>query len=134
MRRGRPLKRVGKSQGLAKKIEVQLLTTNQTLQLFDPRLRPGQLGDGSRGPLGGRSRAGQGGPGGSLVAIFRLSPFLGPRRRFKPAAPWRRHAQRHSYNSFLAIPNSFETAAKASPNSKRLTTSCLNVVENKRTR
>ena len=39
---------VGKSQGLAKKIEVQLLTTDQTLQLFDPRLRPGQLGDGSR--------------------------------------------------------------------------------------
>jgi hypothetical protein len=71
-------------------------------------------------------------PGGSLVAIFRLSPFLGPRRRFKPAAPWRRHAQRHSYNSFLAIPNSFETAAKASPDSKRLTTSSLNAVENKR--
>src|SRR5271168_5246112 len=73
-------------------------------------------------------------PGGSLVAIFRLSPFLGPRRRFKPAAPWRRHAQRHSYNSFLAIPNSFETAAKASPDPKRLTTSSLNAVENKRTR
>src|SRR5271156_2472531 len=58
-------------------------------------------------------------PGGSPVAIFRLSPFLGPRRRFKPAAAWRRHAQRHSYNSFLAIPNSFETAAKASPDSAR---------------
>jgi hypothetical protein len=54
-------------------------------------------------------------PAGSLVAIFRLSPFLVPRRRFKTAAPWRRHAQRHSYNSFLAIPNPFETAAKASP-------------------
>src|SRR5271167_1066945 len=72
-------------------------------------------------------------PGGSPVGIFRLSPFLGPRRRFKPAAPWRRHAQRHSYNSFLAIPNSFETAAKASPDSKRLTTSSLNAVGNKRT-
>src|SRR6202050_2714801 len=71
-------------------------------------------------------------PGGSPV--FRLSPFLGPRRRFKPAAPWRRHAQRHSYSSFLAIPNSFETPAKASPDSKRLTTSSLNAVENKRTR
>src|SRR5271156_1173846 len=45
-----------------KKIEVELLATNQTLQLFDARLRPGQFGDGSRGSLGGRSRAGQGGP------------------------------------------------------------------------
>ena len=71
---GWPLKRVGKSQGLAKKIEVELLAANQTLQLFDARLRPGQLGDGRRGSLGGRSRAGQGGRGGSPVAIFRLSP------------------------------------------------------------
>jgi hypothetical protein len=31
-------KHVGKSQGLAKKIEVELLATNQTLQLFDARL------------------------------------------------------------------------------------------------
>src|ERR1700734_886976 len=73
-------------------------------------------------------------PGGSPVAIFRLSPALGPRRRFNPAAPRPRHAQRHSYKSFLAIPNSFETAAKAAPDSRRLTTSSLNAVENIRTR
>ena len=57
-------------------------------------------------PSTGAAELARAAPGGSLVAIFRLSPFLGPRRRFKPAAPWRRHAQRHSYNSFLAIPNS----------------------------
>ena len=70
--------------------------------------------------------------GGSPVAIFRISPFLGPRRRFKPAAPRRRQAQRHSYNNFLAIPNSFETAAKASPDSRRLRIPSLNVVEKTR--
>src|ERR1700759_3947502 len=85
-------------------------------------------------PSADRAELARAAPGGSQVAIFRLSPALGPRRRFNPAAPWRRHAQRHSYNSFLAIPNSFETAAKASPDSRRPTTSCLNAVENTRNR
>src|SRR5271170_1281240 len=72
-------------------------------------------------------------PGGSPVPIFRLSPFLGPRRRFSPATPSRRQAQRHSYSNFLAIPNSFEIVAKASPDSRRLTNPSLNIVENTRT-
>ena len=110
------------------------MATNQTLQLFDARLRLASSATEAEVPSADGAELARAAPGGSPVAIFRLSPFLGPRRRFKPAAPWRRHAQRHSYNSFLAIPNSFETAAKASPDSKRLTTSSLNAVENKRTR
>jgi hypothetical protein len=41
-----PLKRVGKSQGFAKKIEVKLLAANLPLEFLNARLRPGQLGAG----------------------------------------------------------------------------------------